>query len=104
MGEIRCLSCNSPVDSSVDGGSSLTVVEESSIFLGTEIGKEKILSPVSRQRFVEQGRKSERERIIKILKEDRKCQHGTDCLTMVNIGDIIKNDYSIDIEKLIRGE
>jgi hypothetical protein len=92
MGEIKCLSCNSPVDSPVDGGSSFAKTQERS------------LGPASKQKFIQDGRMAERERIISLFKQDRKCQHGNDCTTMVNLDAVIKNDLGIDIEKLIRGE
>jgi hypothetical protein len=92
MGEIKCLSCDSSVDSLVDGGSSFATTQQ------------RFLGPASRQKFMQDGRIAERERIIKLLREDRKCQHGNDCTTMVNIDAIIKSDLGIDIEKLIKGE
>lgn len=66
--------------------------------------KRTLPTPRIRDRFIEEGRQLERERVVKILKEDRKCQHGNDCLTRLNIADVIKSDYGIDIEKLINGE
>lgn len=98
-----CTNCHAPI-SSLDGGSSNVRVQAGRVFLGPTIEKQISFNSMSRQRFIEEGRMLERERILKILTKNHRCQHDPSCNGDVNINDNMRNDFGIDLEKLIKGE
>lgn len=115
MSKIRCLDCNDIIQSNyrndfvrcscgnsfVDGGDSYTRAGGNIVFLGDQIESEKAFNLVTRQRFKEDGRKLERERILELLKKQRMCEHSPECDGEVNIYDSIKDNFGIDLEELI---
>jgi hypothetical protein len=115
MGSIRCLDCGDVITSKsthdfvrcgcgnsfVDGGDSYTRAGGNIVFLSEQQVSDSIPTPTTRQRFREEGKKIERERILKLLKESHVCQHDSECNKEFNIYNIVKANFNVDLEKLL---